>query len=67
VLSERGFLAHTHDRYRYAPESPDLADTVDALATAYSRHLVAVTEIVHAKPSKGVRAFADAFRLRKPK
>jgi hypothetical protein len=67
ILSERGFFSNQGEQYLYAPESPELAAAVDQLATSYSRHLVAVTEIVHSKPSRNVLAFADAFRLRKAK
>ena len=66
-LSARGFVIQEGDEYRYHPETADLAYAVDQLATAYSRHLVAITQVVHAKPSQSVRDFANAFRLRKPK
>jgi hypothetical protein len=65
VLTERGFLACSDESYRYAPDSPVLEAAVDLLATTYSRRLVEVTHLVHAKPSASVRLFADAFRLRK--
>lgn len=65
VLEARGFFSCTGQAYRYAP-SADVESAVDALATAYSNHLVSVTHLVHAKPSASVREFADAFRLRKP-
>jgi hypothetical protein len=67
VLSERGFFAHDGDRHRYAPESPQLAEVVDRLALAYARHLVAVTQMIHSKPSRNLRDFVDAFRLFKPR
>jgi len=66
TLREREFLAEREARYRYEPVSPELADAVDQLAAAYARHLVAVTEIVHSKPSRDVRDFANAFRVRGP-
>jgi hypothetical protein len=66
-LAERGFFESAGERYRYRPESAELAATVDALARAYSRHLIAVTHLIHSKPSASVRQFADAFRLRKDK
>jgi hypothetical protein len=66
-LSERGFFAREGEIYRYAPESPELAAVVEELANAYSRHLVAVTLLIHSKPSQSVRDFANAFRLRRPK
>ncbi len=66
ALQERGFLAETNGRYHYAPESPELGEGVDQLAAAYSRHLVTVTEMIHSKPSRNVRDFAKAFRMRGP-
>jgi hypothetical protein len=67
VLSDRGFFSTSGGTYRYSPESPDLGATVDLLADTYSRHLIAVTNFVHAKPSTSVRLFAQAFRFRKDK
>ncbi len=67
TLTERGFFALDDTAYRFAPESPELRALVDQLAAAYSRQLVAVTQLIHSKPSRNVRDFADAFRLRKPK
>ncbi len=67
VLCERGFFARSGDAYRYEPESPRLGAIVDQLAIAYARHLVAVTQMIHSKPSQNLRDFVDAFRLRKPK
>ena len=66
-LTDRDFFAREATGYRYAPASPELAAVVDELATAYSRHLVAVTQLIHSKPSQSVRDFANAFRLRRPK
>ncbi len=65
-LAERGFFEKTDNGYRYRPESEALADTISALAAAYSRHLVMVAELVHST-SRGARDFANAFRFRKPK
>lgn len=65
-LRERGFFVQVGDAYRYEPDA-DLTAAIDELATAYSRHLVAVTELIHSKPSRGVRDFANAFRLRRPR
>ncbi|HET8938575.1 MAG TPA: hypothetical protein VFN67_34255 [Polyangiales bacterium] len=67
VLTERGFLACENQQFRYAPEDPDLEANVTLLASTYSKHLIAVTNIVHAKPSASVRLFAQAFRFRKDK
>jgi hypothetical protein len=67
ILQQRGVFAGNGESFRYAPASPELEATIDALAITYSRHLVAVTRLVHAKPSPGVRHFAEAFRFRKEK
>jgi len=66
VLRDREFLRGVADQYRYGPASGELADAVDQLAEAYARHLVQVTEIIHSKPSRVVRDFANAFRIRGP-
>jgi hypothetical protein len=66
-LRDRGFFVAAGDEYAYQPESPALAEAVDALAAAYRRHLVAVTHLIHSKPGRNVRDFAEAFRLRKPR
>jgi hypothetical protein len=55
VLEQRGFLVIDGDAFRYAPASHELEVSVDALAVAYSHHLVAVTELVHAKPGASAR------------
>jgi hypothetical protein len=37
---------------------------VDLLANVYGRHLIPVTNLIHAKPRR-IREFADAFKFRK--
>lgn len=66
-LAGRGFFVEAGGCWRYGPESPELAAATDMLATTYARHLVAVTQLIHSKPSQNVRDFADAFRLFRPK
>lgn len=66
-LAEREFFLEADGTWRYGPASQDLAATVDLLAVTYARHLVAVTHLIHSKPSQNVRDFAEAFRLRRPK
>jgi hypothetical protein len=66
TLAERDFFVRAGDRYQYAPAWSELAATVDELAQTYARQLVAVTELIHTKPSASLRQFADAFRLRRP-
>lgn len=62
-LCEDGFLACMDGAYRYAGAT-DLDELVARLASAYARHLIAVTNMIHAKPRR-IRQFADAFRFRK--
>jgi hypothetical protein len=62
-LCEDGFLSCNEEVYRYAVQS-DRQDMVDRLATAYSHHLIPVTNMIHAKPRR-IREFADAFKFRK--
>lgn len=50
--------------YRYAPDAP-LAEMLERLAQAYSKDLVAVTDLIHSRTDKRAYQFADAFRLRK--
>jgi hypothetical protein len=65
ALAGRGLLRRTGETYRYLPATDSLRADVDDLAQCYSRHLVAVTQLVHARPGVSVRSFADAFRFRK--
>jgi hypothetical protein len=35
------------------------------LATAYSRDLIGVTDLIHSRTARRAQQFADAFRIRK--
>ena len=50
---------------RYAPETPELAELIDRLATVYDERRVTVITMIYSKPVDKVQTFADAFRLRK--
>lgn len=63
-LCSDGLLNCSEGAYRYENLSPENQAMIERLAAVYSRHLVPVTNIIHSKP-RGIRAFADAFRLRK--
>lgn len=65
ALTHRKLLLETPAGFIYQPASLALAEDVDALALAYSRSLIAVTQLIHAKPGPSVQDFARAFRLRK--
>lgn len=69
ALCERGLLVERElpeaaVGYAYAPRSLALGSAVDLLADAYAKHLVELTQMIHAKRPSGARAFADAFRVR---
>lgn len=67
---ERGIVEKSDDAlpaYRYRAGTPELDQAVSDLAQAYLVHRVRVTELIYSKPSGAIRAFADAFDLRKPK
>ena len=63
-LTEQGFLVRAQDGYRFAPRSHELAPLVDIVAQSYRRHLIPITNHIHAKPRR-IRQFADAFKLKK--
>jgi hypothetical protein len=50
--------------YRYEEQSVEHKAMVDRLADAHARHLIAITNLIHAKPRR-IREFADAFKFRK--
>ncbi len=51
--------------YRYHPRSAELDATVTLLAQTYRQRRVAVITVIASKPMENVRAFSEAFRLRK--
>jgi DNA-binding IclR family transcriptional regulator len=51
--------------YRYQPKTAALDATVKLLASTYRQRRVAVITVIASKPMENVRAFSDAFRLRK--
>lgn len=64
-LAEGGLVARDGNCGRYAPADAGVAATVDAVALAYGRHVVAVTQLIHSTSDRKAQRFADAFRLRK--
>jgi len=51
--------------YYYEPATPELHAAVISVAQAYLVRRVAVIEMIYSKPPDSLRAFSDAFRLRK--
>jgi hypothetical protein len=52
------------DLHRYAAEG-ELADMLDLLASHYSKNLIGVTEVIHARTGRRAQQFADAFKFKK--
>jgi transposase len=52
------------DAHRYAAEG-ELAEMLDLLATFYSKNLIGVTEVIHARTGRRAQQFADAFKFKK--
>jgi len=63
-LAADGLLSFTDGVYRYDCQSAELRQVVDRLAETHARHLIPVTNMIHAKPRR-IREFADAFKFRK--
>jgi hypothetical protein len=63
-LSSDGFLAANEQGFSYGCKDTELEQMVARLEKLYARHLIPVTNLIHAKPSR-IREFADAFKLRK--
>ena len=52
-------------RYRYRPQSEQLARKLDLLAAIYAKDLIGVSNLIHSKSRKKAQQFVDAFVLRK--
>ena len=64
LLCEGGLLSVREGAYRYDCAKAELRESIDRLAEVYARHLIPVTNMIHAKPRR-IRQFADAFKFRK--
>ena len=68
TLAGRGLLRELEPAcYQYAPRSSELHETVTRVADTYRERRVAVITLIASKPIENVRAFSDAFRLRRKK
>ena len=63
-LCTAGLLILDNDIYRFDGIPPENTALIQDLLAVYARHLIPVTNIIHAKPRR-IRSFADAFRFRK--
>lgn len=62
-LHRRGLIDITEQRLRFAAESA-AAPLVTQLAQTYRKHLIQVTELIHAKGSPAMQEFARAFQFK---
>jgi DNA-binding IclR family transcriptional regulator len=60
-----GLVTQTGERFRYGPRDLAAERAVDQLADSYAKYRVAVVGLIFSKPSEDVRAFSEAFRLRR--
>jgi hypothetical protein len=51
--------------FRYGPQSTELSQLVESLATIYQERRVSLITLIYSRPVDKVRTFADAFRFRK--
>jgi hypothetical protein len=67
-LQTKGLLASAGEprRYRYRPQSPELASLVDQVARLDRERPVTLLNMIYARP-RDIQAVADAFKLRKDK
>ncbi|MGY3618357.1 hypothetical protein [Bradyrhizobium sp. USDA 10063] len=63
-LRTTGLLDCEKEVYRLEGVSAGNMLLIERLLAVYTRHLIPVTNIIHAKPRR-IRSFADAFKLRK--
>lgn len=62
-LSADKLLSHDNGLYRYEC-SLEMQELVDRVSAVYSRQLIPITNMIHAKPRR-IRQFADAFKFKK--
>jgi hypothetical protein len=51
--------------YRYVPDADGTGEMISTVADTYRERRVAVVTAIASKPMENVRAFSDAFRLRR--
>ncbi|MDI1445514.1 hypothetical protein [Polyangium sp. 6x1] len=68
-LAEQRFIGVRHTErgpaYQHGPASEELAALIDATAKLYKERRLAVIDLVYGRPESDLRAFADAFMLKK--
>ena len=65
AMDEGGLVEGAGDSWRFAPANTELAEATAALHEAYRLQSREVVRYVFATPGRDLKAFSDAFRLRK--
>jgi hypothetical protein len=63
-LCSADLLSCSDGHYRFLTHPDEQRQMVERLADSYGRHLIQVTNLIHAKPRR-LREFSDAFKIRK--
>lgn len=66
-LQARGLVLVSQEgqaSFRFRPVSDWQRKMVEQLADCYGKYRVAVTSVIHSKPSSALQWFSDSFRLR---
>ncbi|MRG95553.1 hypothetical protein [Polyangium spumosum] len=68
-LASKHFIKVRHAErgpvYQHGPASEEIAVLIDAAARLYKERRLAVIDLVYGRPESDIRAFADAFMLKK--
>jgi len=62
-LVHDGVVSSSEGTFSFKPP-PEMHDLLERVAATYRRHLIPVTNLIHAKPSR-ISQFADAFKFRR--
>lgn len=66
-MEQSGLLRTIDGSYQYAPPTPEVERTIDALAESFAKYRVSVISLIFSKPSERVKIFSDAFRIKRGK
>lgn len=64
-LRMQGFVEESNGGFQLRTDDGEFIRLLALVSDAYKKHLIPVTNLIHAKPSATIRGFADAFKLRK--
>lgn len=64
-LRQRGLLRAEGESYYFHPRDAALTEAVAQLAELYPAYRIAIVYLIYAMPTRRIRDFSDAFRLRK--